>query len=702
MNVQTNSPSLGGAIFAAFTAVAFGGLAYFQYRERAKNAAPLMYASIAVAEAAFKEYGIGTKAQKDNLIGHLVVAYRELHFLVGQEGSSVMSPRLRETAAKIFYLYGRCLYGGNFEASRQMFQAALAVQLVGAKVLNAKILSSLLGTGELEDLPAYLSNRPDAFKRLDKLLDSNPVDELAEMVPKTDREQAFSIAMSLKWLGFSCQNITVFKTKANLERFETIYGFAKKILVRLDTADSRWEVGQILYNTGRFIHYLRTPDDVAGAVATLKEVFPYLEAEGKTARAQGLRAQIHNISSIEFGKIKPKDEAERRGQLKRQYEEIAKASEIAEKTAGFDPFLKTMFLNNKARAAFECIEAGDPVATIEEVDRWIREVLETIAKEEYNHSYHAIYLLSAAKFESKRGNKAKALEYLALSERVNLKFAASNQDIQEKVEALRKTLTETQTDLRLVSRSERLEQLERLPVSDETLQRMYLVRHGESTSNIYFERDGKRVRYVSGHSPEIHLTEAGRTQILELARKLAERFPRDARLVITSSTAVRTQETAQILFAELSRTHSKVVLVEDVYKGLNERHLGDWEGKIRDESYTKAESAWKRMPAAVKFSSPEVEGGESYKEVAARALPTLAEIHSRYSGSTIIAVTSFNTINATAIQMNNLSSFLPAAPGSDLPKLEIGNGDLVLLETPQKQAFEKTRFASHLKHALHH
>jgi broad specificity phosphatase PhoE len=259
-------------------------------------------------------------------------------------------------------------------------------------------------------------------------------------------------------------------------------------------------------------------------------------------------------------------------------------------------------------------------------------------------------------------------------------------------------LTEIQTDLRLSSRSERLEQLEQLPVSDEVLQRMYLVRHGESTANVYFEIDGKKVRYVCGHSPNIPLTEIGKTQILELARKLAERFPKETRLIITSSTALRTQQTAKILFEELSKTHSNVLLAGEIYQGLNERHLGEWEGLLKDENYTKAESAWKAMSAADKFFFPEVEGGESYNEVACRALSALAEIYNRYSGNTIIAVTSFNTINATAIQMNNLSSSLSTIPGSSLPKLELGNGDLVLLEILENLNFENTHVASHIKH----
>lgn len=255
--------------------------------------------------------------------------------------------------------------------------------------------------------------------------------------------------------------------------------------------------------------------------------------------------------------------------------------------------------------------------------------------------------------------------------------------------------TDAQTDLNLSKTVESLQKLKQLPLSEPSLQRLYLVRHGESTANVYFEVNGKKVRYVSGQSLNIPLTEVGREQIQQLAKKLAERFPKDMRLVITSSTALRTQQTAKILFDELSKTHPHIILTTEVYAGLSERSLGKWEGELRDEKYTQATLAWKALPAAKKFFLPEVEGGESYRDVVERALPALEEIYDRYSGSTIIAVTSYHAINATAIQMNNLIPSLSTVPESNLPNLDLDNGDLVLLEIPS--CFKNIEVVSHIK-----
>lgn len=237
-----------------------------------------------------------------------------------------------------------------------------------------------------------------------------------------------------------------------------------------------------------------------------------------------------------------------------------------------------------------------------------------------------------------------------------------------------------------------------LPITDDCTQRTYLVRHGESTANVYFEIDGKKMRYVSGQSLEVPLTENGIIQITELAEKLADSFPRDTKLIILSSTAQRTQQTAKILFERLAKTHSHVTFVDETYEKLNERSLGAWEGQLRDEKYEEAEAPWKKLSAADKFVTPEVIGAESNSQVAARAIAAMSEIYDKYSGNTVIAVTSFNTINSLTIEPAQLST----EPGTDLPKLDLGNGDMVLFETDRAAGFPSMRAVVHIKRSLTH
>lgn len=261
-------------------------------------------------------------------------------------------------------------------------------------------------------------------------------------------------------------------------------------------------------------------------------------------------------------------------------------------------------------------------------------------------------------------------------------------------------LYDPQTDLELAPKTENLADLAELPLSDEVIQRTYLVRHGESTANVYFEVDGKKMRYVSGQSTAVPLTDLGREQICALAKKLSERLPKHAKLVLVSSTAQRTQQTARIIFEELSKTHPNLILANEVYEGLNERHLGAWEGRLKDENYMKAEAPWKKLSAAEKFISPEVSGGESYCQVARRALSALSEIYNKYAGATVLAVTSFNTMNAAAIQISDPLVNLSTKAATDLPKLNLGNGDLLLFETETEHGFASTRVVSHIKEPI--
>lgn len=62
-------------------------------------------------------------------------------------------------------------------------------------------------------------------------------------------------------------------------------------------------------------------------------------------------------------------------------------------------------------------------------------------------------------------------------------------------------------------------------------------------------------------------------------------------------------------------------------------------------------------------------------------------------------MTSFNTFNTTAIQISDAWVNLPIEPGTDLPKLNLGNGDLVLFETKIDQGFASIHTVSHIKHA---
>lgn len=302
-------------------------------------------------------------------------------------------------AAELLYMYGRLIYGGDMEQSSNFTMAAIQAEL----------------TGTFPTKFADIQNHD--FKEIDPLLE------------KAKKSSSMNVAVYLRWYGHACQNIPNRIKKENADRFEAIYGTAIDILKKVNSKDSNWEIGQILYNTTRFLHSFKHPDDVKGALATLAQLVPYLDKEGKSLRAQQLRAQIANITAIETSRLKPQTPE----LLKVQYDCYIRASEIAEETEGFDPFLKTLFLSNKARMALE-LHTSAPVATLDEMGNWVEKVVLYIKEQNYNHFYYATFLFNASLIEKARGNSAKQKELLRAAEKVCDKFPNTNGTTQVKAQ----------------------------------------------------------------------------------------------------------------------------------------------------------------------------------------------------------------------------------------------------------------------------
>src|SRR5690348_9669012 len=96
-------------------------------------------------------------------------------------------------------------------------------------------------------------------------------------------------------------------------------------------------------------------------------------------------------------------------------------------------------------------------------------------------------------------------------------------------------------------------------MEDQPMGKLILVRHGESLGN--------RERFFA--QDDTPLTDLGRSQALEVAGKIAERF---RPVAIVSSRLVRARQTAEIVSAELG-------LSFDVASGLEECDFGVWKGR---------------------------------------------------------------------------------------------------------------------------
>lgn len=154
--------------------------------------------------------------------------------------------------------------------------------------------------------------------------------------------------------------------------------------------------------------------------------------------------------------------------------------------------------------------------------------------------------------------------------------------------------------------------------------RLYLVRHGETIWN-------HSLKY-QGHA-DVPLNERGVLQAEALARRLrGERFA-----AFYASDLIRATETARII----AQPHGGTVIPVPALREIN---FGAWEGLTRDEikaRFPEISQQWWTAPYETRLP-----GGETLREVAARAVGALFEIAARHDGEQVLVVSHGGTIRA--------------------------------------------------------
>ena len=145
-----------------------------------------------------------------------------------------------------------------------------------------------------------------------------------------------------------------------------------------------------------------------------------------------------------------------------------------------------------------------------------------------------------------------------------------------------------------------------------------LTRHGTSEHNLV-------TRFYMGRSPDSRLVQEGRDQARALGAYLARTRPVAH---IVASSLPRARETAEIVAAALGA----VPVQED--EALWELNKGEWEGRMPRDGVPEPERAlWEEHPYDFRFP-----GGESFADVAARAVPAFERWIARCAGEPVLFV----------------------------------------------------------------
>src|SRR3954449_11390464 len=150
-----------------------------------------------------------------------------------------------------------------------------------------------------------------------------------------------------------------------------------------------------------------------------------------------------------------------------------------------------------------------------------------------------------------------------------------------------------------------------------------LVRHGQT---------GPTGKVLPGRAPGLHLADVGQRQAEAAAERIGPLKQVDA---IYASPLERARETA----APIGRIRGLRVKLE---RGLLECDFGEWTGGELKELAKKPEwQTVQRYPSGFRFP-----GGESFEEMQARIVGTMAKLRERHPGETVVAVSNADPIKA--------------------------------------------------------
>jgi broad specificity phosphatase PhoE len=204
-------------------------------------------------------------------------------------------------------------------------------------------------------------------------------------------------------------------------------------------------------------------------------------------------------------------------------------------------------------------------------------------------------------------------------------------------------------------------------MSDSSATIIYLVRHGATDANL------RRPYVLQGRGMDLPLNETGRRQA-QCVRKL---FERRTIAAVYSSPLRRALETAQAI-VEPHRLDVGIV------EPLIEVDVGKWEGMAWDQirrEYPQECEDFQRDQSQFPYL-----GGESYRDVALRAMPALEGLFERHDGRTIVVVAHNVVIRACAatllrIPLTHAKDIIQNNGGVSILRRENGRIDLITLNS---------------------
>lgn len=250
-------------------------------------------------------------------------AFKLAIMCLNASGKQKPDKQLSFLLAELLRQYATIGFDENYFGAKQILLIALNFHLYTIGVFNDCI--EIRDFPTLKDLKRHSEAKLAHFRSMEESILSTSPDRCMALAYKDSfarphrEKRLYSFAETVKWLGYSYQNIDENKTvtRENDLRFSQLFGLSESLHLLIDNEDSRQALADLYFQAWPFMHQRKYPQDTAGTFqqyekalaydSSLKmqarignELFMALFANGKKAEAlQVIRKAIFDAESLE-------------------------------------------------------------------------------------------------------------------------------------------------------------------------------------------------------------------------------------------------------------------------------------------------------------------------------------------------------------------------------------------------------------------
>lgn len=336
----------------------------------------------------FLHYQSQTPANFQDKCKALEEMYQEIEELVKLAPEYSSRKMLRSYRAIVVIHYARAHYP-DFSVCKNLYLYAITNSLRNNNENAAKLLPKVY--------PTLAEIKKEDFTALENFVLNEGREFILNTAVKEDTK--YLMANSYRFLGHCYQNIDRYskpeneeQRKESIELFKKVYSTSETLLKDFKTGSEGYkELTELYYNSGPFMYWLKTPNDIDGKV----EIYDDLVLTRDSS--EPMQARVFNMKSMI---------AHDSGNLDEAIKWAERSFEIRSRLSQNDPFLLANLKNNLAKLYLTAHpdQLDRPAKLIKEAVEYAKREIEL----ENSHPYFAFYYQGKAELMIKKDKLFKA------------------------------------------------------------------------------------------------------------------------------------------------------------------------------------------------------------------------------------------------------------------------------------------------------